>query len=600
MPGRSRHVRGIAVTLSVLFSFALITGAAGAAKPDLVVTAMSSKTTATAGGKLQATVTVRNQGGQRAPASLTGFSLSRDRVPGRDIALSGGAGAGALRPGRSSRASAGTGVPRSVPAGSYFVIACSDADRKVREASEKNNCRASKSAVRVNPSGPGKLTFVPPVWNFGSLDVEAEEPLEKVLNLKNTGGKALPAISDFDFEGFTGFLPDPGGCLGEVLNPGDTCPVLVSYFAFESGPHSATITLSAGAGQTASATVSGTGIDVIQPAVITMDPETRDFGSVVSGSSSTAVSFNVFHGGETDSGPLNLAISGPDASQFVISDPFCQGYVLTERTVCAVKVEFRPTSTGSKSATLQVSATPGGNRTATLTGTGLPAAALSINPTSRNFGSVTTGQASETTVFTVTNNGAGTAGTSTWLDPQIVGADASSFRFDNFSITCGQFLAPGASCNIGIWFQPTEGSSGTKSATLSVSAAPGGTATSSLTGTAVAPLTPAQFSITPSSYDFGSVAVGSTAVSNTVFTVTNTGQLTSSNVRTQVAGQGGGAYTVVDNNCTDVPKTLAPGATCTFKVEFAPFMGLASFPAQVIVFGEGIPGTSLTLSGTRP
>jgi hypothetical protein len=599
MPGRSRLVQGIAVALSVLFGFVLVTGAAGAAKPDLVVTAVSSKASASVGGKLAVTVTVRNRGGRRAPASLTGFSLSRDRVAGRDIALSGGARAGDLKPGRSARSSSDIRVPRAVTAGSYFLVACSDAGRKVREASEKNNCKASKSALRVIPAGPGKLTFVPSVWNFGSLDIEAEAPLEKVLNLKNTGGKALPAISNFDFEGFTGFLPDPDGCLGEVLNPGDTCPVLVSYFAFETGPHSATVTLNAGAGQSASATVSGTGIDVIEPAEITMDPETRDFGSVVSGMSSTAVSFNVFHGGEADSGPLNLTISGPDASQFVISDPFCQGYVLTERTVCVVKVEFRPTSTGPKSATLQVSATPGGSRTATLTGTGLPAATLSVNPTSKDFGSVTLGQASETTVFTVTNNGAGTAGTSTWLDPQIVGTDASSFKFDIPSSNCGQFLAPGASCNIGIWFQPEAGPSGTKSASLSVSAAPGGTASSSLTGAAVAPLTPAQFSITPSSYDFGSVAVGNTAVSNTVFTVTNTGQLTSSNVMTQIVG-GGGAYTVVNNNCTDVPKTLAPGATCTFRVEFAPFIELLTFPAQVNVFGEGIPGTSLSLSGTRP
>jgi hypothetical protein len=598
MPGRSLHFKGITVALSVLLGLALAAGAASAAKPDLLATAVSSKTSATAGGKLPATVTVRNRG-SRAGSSLTGFSLSKDRVPGRDIALNGRARTDDLKPNQSSRSNLSTGVPGSVSAGTYFVIACSDAGRRIRESSEKNNCKASRSTVRVTPAGPGRLAFVPSSWNFGSLDIEAEEPLVKVLKLRNSGGKALPPIGNLEFEGFPGFLPETDGCIGRVLKPGETCPVEVSYIAFEAGAHSATITLNAGAGVSASVAVSGTGVDLVEPAVITLDPTTRDFGSVVSGNSSGPVSFNVFHGGEADSGPLNVAIRGSDANQFVLGAPSCQGQVLSERTLCAVMVEFRPTSVGPKSATLQVSATPGGSRTATLTGTGLAGASLSISPSSRNFGSITAGQESQTTVFTVTNNGAGSAGTDSMLNPQITGTDATSFALDFSTSNCGQTLAPGASCDLGVWFRPASGSSGTKTASLTVSATPGGVASASLSGTATRPLDPAQFSVSPGTYDFGSVQAGDTVTSNTVFTVSNTGEVTSSAVRLQIAG-GGGAYSVVDDNCRSTPTTLAPGASCTFKVSFSPFLGLITFPGSVAVFGEGIPATNLILAGTRP
>jgi hypothetical protein len=597
MSGKSRWVRSIVVALSVLFGIALLAGTAGAAKPDLIITAVSSKPSASAGGKLQTTVTVRNRGGRAAP-SLTGFSLSRDRIPGRDIALGGSARTGALKPGQSARSSAGTSLPRSIPGRSYFLIACSDVARKVREVSERNNCRASKAPVRVTPGGPGKLAFLPSSWSFGSLDIEAEEPLSKVLNLKNTGGKTLPPVSDLDFEGFTGFLPEPGECIGEALSPGETCPVEVKFIAFETGSHSATVTLTAENGVSASVSVSGTGVDVVQPAVITMDPATRDFGTVVSGNSSAATSFNVFHDGEADSGPLDVSISGPDASQFVIGAPSCQGQVLSERTLCAVKVEFRPTSAGPKSATLQVSASPGGSRTASLSGTGLAAASLSISPAIRNFGNITAGQESEVTIFTVTNNGAGPAGTDSMLNPQITGGDATSFALDFATSNCGQTLAPGASCALGVWFRPAVGSTGAKTASLNVSAAPGGTASASLSGTATRPLNPAEFSVSPGNYDFGSVPAGDTVTSNTVFTVINTGEVTSSAVLLQVAG-GGGAYSIVDDNCRSVPTTLAPGASCSFKVTFSPFPSLISYSGGVNVFGVGIPGTSLILAGTR-
>ena len=92
---------------------------------------------------------VRNVGRARSGAFSMRFLLSKDRRRGRDTALRGGRRVGRLRPRRSSTRSTRVRVPAGLAPGRYWVLACADARRRVRERRERNNCRASSRRILV-------------------------------------------------------------------------------------------------------------------------------------------------------------------------------------------------------------------------------------------------------------------------------------------------------------------------------------------------------------------------------------------------------------------------------------------------------------------
>ncbi len=83
-------------------------------------------------------------------------------------------------------------------------------------------------------------------------------------------------------------------------------------------------------------------------------PSSMDFGTVNVGSSSS-VNLTI-----TNSGPANvliqrLAISGPNAIDFIIQNENCTGPALLPSQICAIQIVFSPHAPGSKTATLSIS-----------------------------------------------------------------------------------------------------------------------------------------------------------------------------------------------------------------------------------------------------
>lgn len=140
------------ILLATLGSALLLAPPAWAAgKPDLIVRSLSAppKTVARTAGFVATTV-VWNKGNATAKASATAFYLFRAHVSGsRRIMLTPLQAGGILRRGAVVRTGTVLTVPSSVAPGSYFVIACADVTRKVRERSEVNNCRVAPRAVKV-------------------------------------------------------------------------------------------------------------------------------------------------------------------------------------------------------------------------------------------------------------------------------------------------------------------------------------------------------------------------------------------------------------------------------------------------------------------
>ncbi|HWJ83582.1 MAG TPA: CARDB domain-containing protein [Nocardioides sp.] len=117
--------------------------AAGGRAPDLTVVSVAAPSTVAAGSTAKVRVKVRNGGTSRAASSVTAFRLSADKRVGDDRLLKPAAATPALSPGRSWSGRVGLSVPPATAAGGYYVLACADAKRRVREKSEGNNCRPS-------------------------------------------------------------------------------------------------------------------------------------------------------------------------------------------------------------------------------------------------------------------------------------------------------------------------------------------------------------------------------------------------------------------------------------------------------------------------
>ena len=134
------------------------------ARPDLSVTSVGRPpTTVEAGKSFSLRAAVTNRGSAGAGASTVVFLLSTNRrSDSRDIRLQGRRRVARLNARKRSRFTRSLRVPAATPARSYFVLACADGLRRVRERSERNNCRAAARRISVVRPGAGGAPPTPP------------------------------------------------------------------------------------------------------------------------------------------------------------------------------------------------------------------------------------------------------------------------------------------------------------------------------------------------------------------------------------------------------------------------------------------------------
>ncbi len=110
--------------------------------PDLTIASLTAVSTAVAGTTISITDTTKNAGGSAAPDSTTRYFLSTNiTFDVADVPL-GSRPVAPLAAGASNMATASGVIPSTTAAGSYYIIAVSDADGVVTESSETNNTRA--------------------------------------------------------------------------------------------------------------------------------------------------------------------------------------------------------------------------------------------------------------------------------------------------------------------------------------------------------------------------------------------------------------------------------------------------------------------------
>ncbi len=221
--------------------------------------------------------------------------------------------------------------------------------------------------------------------------------------------------------------------------------------------------------------------------------------------------------------------------------------------------------------------------TVALSGTGIGAPVLTVDENAFEFGDTLVGDTSAPMQLTVTNTGNIASGV-----PTVTLVPASTEDYEITANTCTAALAPAATCSVSVAFSPS--AAGEHTAAVNVSATPGGSVTTALSGTGLAP---AALTLAPGSVAFGNEIVDDTTDAQTV-TLTNDGDVASGVPTVALTGDDADQFTIVDNGCT----TAVPaGGTCEVDVAFAP---TASGSASASLTASATPGgtTSASLAGT--
>ncbi|HET6546436.1 MAG TPA: choice-of-anchor D domain-containing protein, partial [Rhodanobacteraceae bacterium] len=423
-------------------------------------------------------------------------------------------------------------------------------------------------------STPAELVIAPDLLDFGSVGVgTVSGPMDVTLSNAGSGDLHVSAI-DSAFVPFGGV----GGSCGAppfTLTPAAFCTVTYTFAPIATGAASQNIFVMSDGGNGAF-TLQGTGVG----GTLSVVPDTLEFGAVGVGTISAPMSVTL---GNSGAGTLEVDAIDAAGAPFAAAGGTCGAppFDLGPAASCTLAYTFAPTDPGDASQTLDVTS-DGGDGAFTLHGTGVTGT-LSIAPTTLDFGSVAVGDTAPAQSVTLSNSGAGTL--------EVDAIDAAGAPFAATGGTCGSppfDLAPAASCTFAYTFAPTD--PGDASQTLDVTS-DGGDGAFTLEGTGVQ----GTLGISPTTLDFGQVAVGDTTAAQSV-TVSNLG---TADVHVGAIDPASAPFAEAGGTCGEPPFTLAPAAVCTLDYVFAPGVVGAAFQTfevtsdagegQFTLTGEGIP-----------
>lgn len=336
--------------------------------------------------------------------------------------------------------------------------------------------------------------------------------------------------------------------------------------------------------------------------VASLSLTTVNFGSVILGATSAAQLLTL---NNTGSAPLNVGSvsrTGAQAGEFTSTGTgacSATGGSLAAGASCTITLEFRPTTAGSRSATLQITHNAaGGSSSATLSGTGAiaPTPVLSLSATALDFNSpgVAVGQ-SQTKTITVRNTG-GAALNLTGATPIILsGTNANAYTVAG-SCTQTTSVAPTGSCTIDVSFAPSALGEAPAFVELSsnATAAPQKIALNGL-GVRVAS---AQIFVSPVALNFGDQTVNVVGATQ-IITVGNSGNAALSIDALSLTGAQAAQFAIVSgaaNHCT-AGASLGAGASCTVEIRFSP-TAVGTAAATLDLSSNSSPGpTSVGVQG---
>jgi len=272
---------------------------------------------------------------------------------------------------------------------------------------------------------------------------------------------------------------------------------------FQMDPMTGALTQIADGSTTGSAAVaiSGTPVQAASGPVAALSPTSVDFGNVTIGSARAPLVVYVVNMGDQTLDFSSPAISITGANSLDFSQTNTCGATLAPNQICTISVNFTPSATGTRSASLTISDNaPGSPQSVPLSGQGVtPQPAVNLVPSNLMFPNTLQGSSTDLKVA-VTNSGQATL---TISSVALSGSNPSDFSQTNDCTS----LAPAASCTIHVAFTPQ--ASGQRAASILITDnAAGSPHTVALLGVGDAPFTVVPNGLNPTSL---TITAGQTA-----------------------------------------------------------------------------------------
>ncbi len=356
-------------------------------------------------------------------------------------------------------------------------------------------------------------------FSFGSLSL-GQTSSAQTLTITSNGGQAL-SLNTLAITGANpGDFAEMDTChVPTVLQPGNSCSVLISFTPSAPGSRAAAVTITSNASPTTeSAQLNGTGL-APAPAV-TLIPDSLDFGSPTVGSS-TPMTVTVTNAGTAALHITNIALGGANMNDFSFSGPACNNAIAVNAS-CTLTVTFTPLAAGLRTASVMLTDdAPDSPQAISVKGNAIaaPSAAVTVTPNNPDFGTMTQGTSAPINV-TVKNTGTAAL--------QITGVVLGGANMNEFSFsdpTCSAAIPVSGTCTIVLTFAPlatgahvasvtltddapdspqTINIKGTANPAFSAGAAPGGATTASVSAGQTAQF---QLQLTPGPGYSGTVAL---------------------------------------------------------------------------------------------
>jgi hypothetical protein len=324
---------------------------------------------------------------------------------------------------------------------------------------------------------------------------------------------------------------------------------------------------------------------LLNTADLISDDSSVQFGDQKVNTSSAFELPDLVNDGGPDIDVTGITIEGADAGQFSLSpsSQACLG-VIPPVQRCQIGVRFSPTSTGDKSARIEVeyaqSETP---FTLDLTGKGV-ASAASPSPANLGFGSI---RINTTRTETVTVNSTGDAVLEIG-QLGLTGDDAARFSISDDNCS-DEDIPPGEDCTVKVTAAPT--ATGDIDAALEFPNDGNGVSQVPLAATGINP----GLDVAPTSYDFVEGEVNGPGQGNS-FTITSSGTTPLVVDDISVGGPDASDFSLAGSGCIGTPHTT--GQTCSFTGIFHPDAGPVDARSATFIIESNAGQTTVPVTGT--
>lgn len=448
--------------------------------------------------------------------------------------------------------------------------------------------------VSLTGTGMAPIAGVSPTALLFGNNLIGTTSTAQTVTLSNTGTAPLTvnsiAISgsnagDFLIAGNTCIVaPATTGTLNAP--PSSTCAISVTFKPTALGTRSSVLVLTTSDPVNPVLNVSLAGIG--QEAIAGISPASLTFPLQLVKTTGTAQTVTLANTGNIAMTISSITLAGANPTDYVLSYTCSVGAAtpLAAGGTCTISVQFRPTASGARTASLTIASNALVNPSITVPITGT-ATSVSLDVTALTFAPQVVGTASAGQSVNLTNIGPTVLLISSVSN---VGGNPADFQLTNSCPIGGKGVAAGGTCRITVKFAPT--AAGLRSTTLTIASNDPGqpSATVSISGTGLL----AGAVVSPISLSFGTVTRGQTSSPQTV-TLTNNGNTALTINSISIPGGNGAQFAIQSKTCGT---SLAAAASCTISVVFSPRQtGVQTGSLQVNDNAPNSPQT-VTLLGT--